>query len=80
MTNPIVHVKSNMEVKERSSPEASPTKNFELEMLVEGQSDPVAVKQIKVPASGELIPIRNRIIAPRQPAKKDHATSQAQGR
>ncbi len=70
VTNPIVHVKNNMEVKGTLLARGFPNEKLELEMLVEGQSDPVAVKQIKVPASGELIPIRGLNYRPQTAGEK----------
>ena len=70
VTSPTVFVKNNMQVKGTLVVRGFPNEKVELEMLVEGQADPVAVKQIKVPPSGDLIPITGLNYRPQTAGEK----------
>jgi hypothetical protein len=68
---PTVFVKNQVEVKGNLIARGFPNHELNVEMLVEGQSEPVATKKIKVPeGAGEVIPITGLKYIPQSAGEK----------
>jgi uncharacterized membrane protein len=70
VTSPTVFVKNQMQVKGTLVVRGFPNERVDLEMLVEGKDEPVAVQRIKVPPGAELIPITGLKYVPETPGEK----------
>lgn len=70
VVNPTVFVKNQLQVKGTLLVRGFANQTLDLEMLVEGQNEPVATQRLKVPDGLEVIPVAGLKYVPQTPGEK----------
>ena len=70
VTAPTVFVKNQLEVRGTIRARGFAGQSLDVEMLVEGQTGPVAMKRVTVPENGEIVNISGLKYIPQQPGEK----------